>query len=169
LRPRAFWHRRNVRVAEDPAVTDEKPFVNPMRQQFEELRAKHPELASYADYALANLNDVDPQEVLNKLPPKYLELIRHTITRSLAVIPLPRRAIEAHCYIEALVLCHGVIQMCLRTLYVCAWQRIAPIVVALVMLSVLVNSGTTKLVATGTVAVFKVGESISLTSGGMAI
>jgi hypothetical protein len=101
----------------------DKPYVNPMRRQFEELRAKHLSLAKYADYALANLNDVDPQEVLAKLPPAYLTLIRDTIARSWRLMPLVDRAVKAQCYIETLVLCHGVIQMSLRTLYVCAWQR----------------------------------------------
>jgi hypothetical protein len=98
-------------------------YVNPMRKQFEDLKAKNPTLAKYADYALANLNDVDPQEVLKALPPKYLELIRETIVRAYRLTPLMKGACEAHCYIEALILSHGVIQMCLRTLYVCAWQR----------------------------------------------
>jgi hypothetical protein len=99
------------------------PYVNPSRRQFEDLRAKYPALAKYADYALANLNDVDPQEVLAKLPPEYLDLIRDTIVRAFRATRLIERAVKATCYIEALVLCHGIAQMSLRTLYVCAWQR----------------------------------------------
>ncbi len=44
---------------------------------------------------------------------------------------------------------------------------IAPLVATLVVLSVLINSGTTKRVATGTVAVFREGESISVSGDGM--
>src|SRR5262249_45304979 len=31
--------------------------------------------------------------------------------------------IDAECFIESLVLCQGLVQICLRTYYVCAWQR----------------------------------------------
>lgn len=41
------------------------------------------------------------------------------------------------------------------------------IVVGFVVLSVLANSGVTKVVATGTVAEFKAGESITITNDGM--
>jgi hypothetical protein len=104
-------------MSSEPAVR------NPMRDRFEELKRKHPELAHYADYALANLNDVDPLDVLRKLPEKYPLLWQKTFTRGQRLVPLIQRAVDAECYVEALILCHGVIQICLRTLYVSVWQR----------------------------------------------
>jgi len=34
-----------------------------------------------------------------------------------------QHALDVECFIESLILCQGLIQICLRTLYVSAWQR----------------------------------------------
>lgn len=103
--------------------TMDEQYRNPMRDLFEDLKRKHPQLAKYSDYALGNLNDVDPTTVLAKLPPAYPTLWHRTFQRAQRLVPLIQHAIDASCFIESLILCHGLIQIVLRTLYVSAWQR----------------------------------------------
>jgi hypothetical protein len=54
---------------------------------------------------------------------RYPLLWHQTFTRAQRLVPMIEHAIDAGCFIEALVLCHGVIQICLRTLCVSVWQR----------------------------------------------
>jgi hypothetical protein len=99
------------------------PYRNPMRKTFEDIRAKHPELANYCDYSVANLNDVDPKDVLAKFSPSFMQMQREALTRAMNLVPLLDRAMKRECFIEVLVLTHGLMQIALRLLYVCAWQR----------------------------------------------
>src|SRR4051812_39128167 len=104
-------------------MADDIPYRNPMRDTFENLKREHPELAVYSDYALANLNDIHPATVLAKLPARYPVLWQQTFQRARRLVPMIQHAVDAECFIESLVLCHGLIQISLRALYVSAWQR----------------------------------------------
>ena len=73
--------------------------------------------------AIAGLDHTDPETVREKLPIEVLEFYQQTIIRAHALVPMVKHANEARCYIEAIVLAHGLIQLSLRSLYVLAWQR----------------------------------------------
>jgi hypothetical protein len=57
------------------------------------------------------------------LPPDALDFYQKSALRSAALAPLIKHSHEAACYIESIVLEHGLAQLALRTIFVMAWQR----------------------------------------------
>jgi hypothetical protein len=107
---------------------DEPPHESPAKKQLEEGLAKMGKFASpviqkvVAD-ALANLDHTNPQKVRDLLPPETHAFYLQTSQRCATLMPLIKRAHENGCFIESIVLAHGLIQFSLRGLYVMAWQR----------------------------------------------
>jgi hypothetical protein len=103
-------------------------YESPSKRELEEILAKHGQYLSSAirkhvEDAIAGLDHTDPAEVLKLLPAPVLAFYQHTLARGVALTPLIAKAHEAGCYIESIILSHGLIQFALRGLYVLAWQR----------------------------------------------
>jgi len=100
------------------------PYESPLKRQLEERLQNAPE--SYRDLfavALARLDHTNPEQVKALLPPDALEFYQKSALRSAALAPLIKHSHESACYIESIVLNHGLAQLALRTLFVMAWQR----------------------------------------------
>jgi hypothetical protein len=82
-----------------------------------------PEIRKIAEDAIAKLDHTHPGEVTSLLPPDTLAFYQHTTERAGALIPLGQRAHDAGCFIEAIILQHGLIQFALRGVFILAWQR----------------------------------------------
>lgn len=110
-------------------MTDERPkYESPAKRQLEEALAKlgplaAPAIRKGAEDALASLDHTDPQEVRQLLPAETQAFYGHTAVRAATLVPLVKHAQDAGCYIESIILSHGLIQFALRGLYVMAWQR----------------------------------------------
>ena len=108
---------------------EEQPeYESPVKRQIEEGLAKmgkfaSPRLRALVEEALAKIDRTDPKRVVELLPPEVLAFYRHTVIRAVALTPLIKHAHDSGCYIESIVLSHGLIQFALRGLYVLAWQR----------------------------------------------
>jgi hypothetical protein len=107
---------------------DQPKYESPSKKELQGLLAKHgqhlsPTLRKHVEDAIAGLDHTNPADVVKLLPAPVLAFYQHTLARGVALTPLIARAHEAGCYIEAIILSHGLIQFALRGLYVLAWQR----------------------------------------------
>jgi hypothetical protein len=103
-------------------------YESPSKRELEELLAKHGQYLSskirkHVEDAIGNLDHTDPGEVIKLLPSPVLAFYQHTLARAVALTPLIAKAHQAGCFIESIILSHGLIQFALRGLYVVAWQR----------------------------------------------
>lgn len=111
-------------------MSDAKPvkYESPSRGELEDVLAKYgqhftPKIRQKMEEAIATLDHTDPKDVIARLPPPVLAFYQHTLVRTTALTPLIVKAHEAGCYVESILLSHGLIQFALRGLYVLAWQR----------------------------------------------
>ena len=105
-------------------VEQERPYESPLKQQIEErLRTARPEMRSLWEDALQRLDHTDPRKIGELLPPRTYDFYLQTAQRALTLMPLAQHAHEAGCYIESIVLFHGLALFCLRGLLGLAWQR----------------------------------------------
>jgi hypothetical protein len=109
-------------------ASEAQKYQSPSKKVLEDLLAKHrqhlsPEICRHVQTAITGLDHTDPREVVKLLPAPVLAFYQHTVTRSFVLTPLIAKAHAAGCYIESIVLSHGLIQFALRALYVLAWQR----------------------------------------------
>jgi hypothetical protein len=109
-------------------MADDAGYVSPSKKQLEDALAKmgrfaSPRLRETVENAIANLDHTDPAKVRELLPPDVHAFYQHTTVRAATLTPLIKQAHDAGCFIEAIILSHGMIQFALRGLYVMAWQR----------------------------------------------
>ena len=109
-------------------MSDEPKYESPAKRQLEESLAKMGQFASpvirkAVEDAIANLDHTDPQKVGDLLPSETRAFYLHTALRSAALLPLIKHSHESGCFIESIILDHGLVQFALRGLYVMAWQR----------------------------------------------
>lgn len=111
-------------------MADQEPvkYQSPSKKELEDILAKHrqhlsPKVLKHVEEALAGLDHTDPREVVKLLPAPVLAFYQHSLVRALALTPLIAKAHAAGCYIESIILSHGLVQFALRGLYVLAWQR----------------------------------------------
>jgi hypothetical protein len=103
-------------------------YESPSKKELEETLAKYgkllpPEIRGQLEQAIATLDHTDPKQIVQLLPQSVLAFYQHTLARTGALAPLIVKAHYAGCYIESIILSHGLIQFALRSLYVLAWQR----------------------------------------------
>lgn len=104
------------------------PYESPMKKKLEDALAKMgrfatPEVRKTMENAIAGLDHTDPKKVREKLPAEVLQFYQETAIRAHRLTPLVMHANREGCYIEAIILAHGLIQLSLRGLYVLSWQR----------------------------------------------
>jgi hypothetical protein len=110
-------------------MTDEAPtYESPVKRQLEQALAKlgthaSPEVRKSLEDALARLDHTDPIKVRELLPKNTLTFYQHTLIRGMSLVPLIKHSHDSGCFIESIILDHGLIQFALRGLYVLAWQR----------------------------------------------
>jgi hypothetical protein len=107
---------------------DDAKYESPAKKQLEDALAKmgqfaSPKIRRIVGEAIANLDHTNPQEVRELLPPEALAFYQHTTIRAATLVPLIKQAHDSRCFIESIILSHGVVQFALRGLYVMAWQR----------------------------------------------
>ena len=103
-------------------------YESPAKKELEQTLAKYgqylsPELRAHVEQAIASVDPTDLKDVTKVLPPAVMTFYQHTLTRGVALAPLIVKAHQAGCYIESIILSHGLIQFALRGLYILAWQR----------------------------------------------
>ena len=113
---------------EEAVVPEESKYESPGKKQLEEGLAKMGTFASPAfrkmiTDTIAKLDHTDPRKVRDLLPPEAHAFYVETSVRAARLVPLIKQAHENGCFIESIVLSHGMIQFSLRGLYVMAWQR----------------------------------------------
>jgi hypothetical protein len=107
----------------------EKPkYQSPSKKIIEDALAKagpalSPELRTKIEAAIASIDHTDPQEFIRLLPPSVIDFYRFAVLRAMELAPLIKAAFDSGCFIESIILSHGLIQFALRGLYVLAWQR----------------------------------------------
>lgn len=82
-----------------------------------------PQIRKIVGEAIIEIDDTNPTEVVELLPLTVRKFYQHTFVRCKALLPMMTMAFNAGCYIESIVLAHGVIELSLRALYVLSWQR----------------------------------------------
>ena len=108
---------------------DEEPkYESPAKRQLEEGLSKmgrfaSPEIRKIVEDALAKLDHTTPRKVVQLLPPETAIFYLYTAKRVQTLVPLIKHAHESKCFVETIILGHGIIQFALRGLYVMAWQR----------------------------------------------
>jgi hypothetical protein len=116
-------------VVPSDMADDKRPtYESPVKRQIEQGLATmgkfaSPRLRALVEEAVANIDHTDPKRIVELLPPEVLAFYRYTVVRAVALTPLIKHAHESGCYIESIILSHGLIQFALRGLYVLAWQR----------------------------------------------
>jgi hypothetical protein len=109
--------------------TPEQPkYESPLKKKVVAVLAKQgphlsPTLRRKVEEAIEGLDHTNPREAVELLPPTVLDFYVRSDERGTVLVPLVVKAHEAGCYIESIVLSHGIIQFALRGLYVLAWQR----------------------------------------------
>lgn len=103
-------------------------YESPVKKQLQEALAKMGTFASPAirktvEDAIANLDHTNPERVRELLPPDVLTFYQHTVVRAATLVPLIKHSHDAGCFIESILLDHGLVQFSLRGIYVMAWQR----------------------------------------------
>ncbi len=103
---------------------DDPPYESPLKRQIEErIRTAPPGMRDLFVEALGKLDHTDPRKVLELMPAGTRDVYERTALRARDLMPLAQHAHEAGCYIESLILFHGLALFCLRALFVLAWQR----------------------------------------------
>jgi len=103
---------------------DDEPYESPLKAQLQERLQNAP--VGYRDLfaeALRRLDHTNPQRIRTLLPPDVLEFYQKSAQRAAALAPLISHSHESGCYIESIILDHGLAQLSLRSLFVMAWQR----------------------------------------------
>lgn len=103
-------------------------YESPIKKQLEESLVKmgkyaSPEIRKTVEDAITKLDHTCPKEIVDKLPSEVMNFYWHTSLRAMSLVPLVGRAMAAGCFIEGVLLAHGMAQFSLRGLYVMAWQR----------------------------------------------
>ena len=103
-------------------------YESPGKKPLEDALAKmgkfvSPALRASIERAIASIDHTDPRLVLEALPYDVVLFHRDTYAHARRLVPMIKAAHDVRCYIEAIVLSHGVIQLSLRGLFVMAWQR----------------------------------------------
>lgn len=98
-------------------------YKNPFKKNLEKLREKaSSRMQKTVDELIAQLNDIDPKNVRDKLPIEVKKFFEFTVIRAYSLRNLIRNAHESRCFIEVFILIHGYIQFVLRALFILAWQ-----------------------------------------------
>src|SRR5258708_9233821 len=103
---------------------DGPAYESPLKRQIEErIRTAPPGMRDLFVEALGKLDHTDPRKVLELMPAGTRDVYERTALRARDLMPLAQHAHEAGCYIESLILFHGLALFCLPALFVLAWQR----------------------------------------------
>jgi hypothetical protein len=119
----------NPGVSQAKPMNDEPPpYLSPAKKELEETlaRTRHvltPEIRQMVEDAIASLDHTDPKVVRELLLPDALAFFQFTSMRARVLAPLIKQSHDRGCFIESIVLDHGLVQFALRGLYVMAWQR----------------------------------------------
>lgn len=71
-------------------------YKNPLKKKLENLRDKaSPRMQKIVDETIAQLNDIDPKNVRDKLPIEVKEFLMFTVSRAYSLTPLIRNAKES--------------------------------------------------------------------------
>ncbi len=108
--------------------SDDDKHVSPEKKKLIDLlRTQGPLLPEnvrkMCEDAIQEIDDTNPADVAKLLPQAVLPFYHHTFKRCQALPPLITHSMSNGCYIESIILSHGLIELCLRGLYVFAWQR----------------------------------------------
>jgi len=103
-------------------------YESPAKQKLRDGLAKmgpfaSPMLRHIVEEALTKIDDTDPNVVAAKLPPPVLEFYLQCAKRGHELALHGKKAADQGFHIEAIIVCHGLIQYALRGLYVLGWQR----------------------------------------------